>query len=299
MHNDVIVTVGLCVKNAEKTIKDAINSVIHQDFPHEFMEIIIVDGQSEDRTLELIRETLAQSDIQNTLFSENRGLGFARQIVVDNAKGDYIVWVDGDLLLSRDYIKKQVEFMEINTKVGIGSGCHEILPKANLIASLEDVAYIAVNFRFKGECPSILPGTAGCIFRVVAIHQVGGFDLGITGVGEDIELAFRIREAGWSISRVTDAIFFERRRVNLRELWEHYVWYGYGGYDVFCKNQKVITFPFMNPIVAFLIGAWYSILAYKSLNKKFVFYLPFYYSFKRLAWCFGFVKSQMGTKKCW
>ena len=47
------VTVGMCVKNCAATIKEAIESVLNQDFPHELMELIIVDGNSEDETLSI------------------------------------------------------------------------------------------------------------------------------------------------------------------------------------------------------------------------------------------------------
>jgi len=45
-----IATIGVCVRNCEATIKEVINSIINQDFPHELMEVIIVDDGSEDRT---------------------------------------------------------------------------------------------------------------------------------------------------------------------------------------------------------------------------------------------------------
>ena len=32
---------------------------------------------------------------------------------MDNAKGKYIIWVDGDMILSRDFVKKLLEFMEL------------------------------------------------------------------------------------------------------------------------------------------------------------------------------------------
>ena len=48
-----IVTIGICVKNTEKTILDAINSILEQDYPTDLMEIIFVDDGSEDRTLSI------------------------------------------------------------------------------------------------------------------------------------------------------------------------------------------------------------------------------------------------------
>lgn len=47
------VTVGICVRNCENYIKDAINSILDQDFPHEFMELIFADDGSEDNTFSI------------------------------------------------------------------------------------------------------------------------------------------------------------------------------------------------------------------------------------------------------
>ena len=121
------VTVGLCVKNDAYTITEAIDSVLSQDFQHELMELVIVDGCSHDRTLPIIRERLSKTDIMYKIFSENTGLGYARQVVVDNALGTYIVWVDGDVILSRSYISQQVDFMERHPQAGITQGAFGFL----------------------------------------------------------------------------------------------------------------------------------------------------------------------------
>ena len=286
------VTIGMCVKNAGKTVRDTISSVLCQDFPHELTEIIVVDGQSEDGTLEIIEEIISKGDMRSIILGENKGLGVARQMVVDNAEGDYIVWIDGDMILSKDYVREQVEFMEQHPKVGIATGCHGILPEVNLVAALEDIAYIAVDSKFKGDNSSRLPNTAGAIFRVEAVRQVNGFDSRISGVGEDIEIAYRIKNARWLIYRGTEAVFYEKRKGSWKELWDHYVWYGHGAYRIICKNRKIINLYEMTPIAGFLVGVWYSLIAYKLMHQKKVFLLPFHYAFKRLAWCCGFIKGR-------
>lgn len=291
------VTIGMCLKNVEDTVYDAVNSVLAQDFPCELIELIVVDGQSTDRTLKVVKDILAESNVESIILRENKGLGFARQMVVENATGDYIVWVDGDMILPKDFVRRQVEFIEQNPKVGIASARHGILPGARLVALLEDVAYIAVEHKFRGSASSRFPGTAGSIFRTKAIRQVGGFDPYIRGVGEDFEASYRVREAGWLIHIGTDAVFFEKRKENWKRLWDHYFWYGSGSYEVYIKLSNRTSLLWLNPIAGFFAGVWYSIIAYKLFNKTRVFLLPFHYAFKRLAWCWGFVKTQKDSAK--
>lgn len=285
------------MKNAEKTVKGTIASVLDQNFPHELMEIIVVDGKSEDRTVGIIEKIISKSAMKHIILSENKGLGVARQMVVDNANGDCILWVDGDMILSKDYVRKLVKFMDINPEVGILIGSHGILPEANLVAALEDVAYVAVDFKFRGNHSLRLPGTAGAIFRVEAVRRVGGFDSRISGVGEDIEAAYRIRKSGWRIHRGAEPVFYEKRKENWKELWDHYFWYGVGSYKVLCKGDAEIKILYMAPFMGFLLGVWYSIIAYRILRRKFVFLLPLHYAFKRFAWCLGFIRSQTDRYK--
>ena len=299
-HN-VKVTVGMCVKNSETTIKEAVESVLDQDFPYESMELVVVDGYSEDKTLSVLRESLKETDITTKIFYEKEGLGRARQIVVDNACGEYIVWVDGDMVLPRDFVRKQVEFMDHNPDVGIAKGKYGTRTNAmheNLVATLENVEFI-LSTMFEGETSSKSLGTSGCIYRVKAIRQVGGFDPYIKGVGEDMDAENRIREAGWLL-HVTSALFYETRRQTWKSLWDEYFWHGRGRRHILEKNRRIVNLYKMLPPVALAAELFRVPVAYRLTRRKAVLFLPFHYAFKRVAWFLGFVKSwlEKGGNKC-
>jgi len=282
------VTVGLCVKNAESIIEEAVNSILHQNYPYERMELIVVDGSSKDRTLEILEKTMKRTDIKYEIFSENEGLGVARQIVVDNAHGDYIVWVDADMLLSKDFINKQVQFMDLNQRVGIAKGKYGLLDGSTTVSVLENIGFVVDGL---DDADSLALGTYGCIYRTKAIRQVGGFDTTIKGVGEDQDAEFRVRSGGWTTLR-SDAVFFEKRRDTLHDLWKEYFWHGYGGGYLFQKNRKMIKlYKFLFPVAIFL-EFLKSIKAYKLTGQKIMFLLPIEYIFKRTAWLLGFVKRR-------
>jgi len=289
------VTVGICVKNSEATIKEAIDSIIKQDFPHENLELIVVDGYSRDKTLSIVKEELAKTNLHYEILHENSGLGHARQIVVDNAKGNYIVWVDGDMILRTNFVSKQVEFMEKNKKVGIGKGKYDMQREGSLVADLENVEFL-LNFRHEGMTNSKMLATSGCIYRVEAVRQVGGFDRNIKGVGEDMDIEYRIRKSGWQLF-VTSATFCETRRKTWRSLWKEYYWHGYGGYYLFKKNRTFIDYYKMFPPIAVLLELSKVSMAYELLKQKRVFLLPLHYVFKRAAWFLGFIKSFMDEPK--
>lgn len=59
-----VATIGMCARNCEKMLRDSIDSIIRQDFPHEQMQIIFVDDGSEDRTPQIISEYVSKIDIK-------------------------------------------------------------------------------------------------------------------------------------------------------------------------------------------------------------------------------------------
>jgi len=282
-----IVTIGLCVRNAEKTIGEAVAGIANQDLPHELMEVIVVDGRSQDKTMLIIKERLKRTDMKTSFFSENVGLGFARQVVVDNAKADYIVWVDGDIVLPSDHIRRQVDFMEQHPSVGVAVGSFGVLAEDNWVATLENMGYVIDSFRHHGRATSRLIGTEGAIFRVSAIRQVGGFSTEIKGAQEDLDATYRIRAAGWRFY-VTDAVLYERQRSTWRELWRQHSWYGYGLHFVQHKNkdQNLIRDKNVDRII-------FSLEAYRLTRRKIVFLMPLNFVFKKTALLLGFLMAHM------
>ena len=66
------------------------------------MEVIFVDDGSEDETLSIINSYVPRMDVKVKVFHHGwKGLGLSRNVVVDSASGDYIIWVDGDMILPR------------------------------------------------------------------------------------------------------------------------------------------------------------------------------------------------------
>ncbi|MEM3566198.1 MAG: glycosyltransferase [Candidatus Bathyarchaeia archaeon] len=295
MKPKIKVTVGLCVKNSEESIEEALRSIFEQDFPKELMEIIVVEGYSRDRTLSIIRRMLPKSNIFYKIFREEKGLGYARQIVVDNSVGDYIIWVDGDMILPKNFIRKQVEFMELNPDVGIAKGKYGPFKQRSLVASLEDLEFV-IAFEREREVLFEPLGASGCIYRTKAIKQVGGFDANFEGVGEDMDVEYKIRVAGWRLC-ISSASFYEKRRATWQTLWKEYLWHGMGGYRFFKKYNKVAnSFAIFPPIL--LLKKFIQIArAYKIVRQKRVILLPIHYIFKRTAWIFGFLREFLNNKR--
>jgi len=111
------ISVLLPCYNAEKYIKDSIDSILAQTYQN--IEFIIIDDGSTDLSLSIIK-SLAATDPRIQFFSrENRGLAKTLNQGIDIASGRYIARMDQDDIAHPERLQKQFAFMENNPHVGV------------------------------------------------------------------------------------------------------------------------------------------------------------------------------------
>jgi len=106
-----LVSIIMPAHNAEKYIRQSIQSVINQSYQN--WELIITDDASTDRTLEVI-ESFNENRIQILKLTQNAGAAVARNTSIERAKGDFMAFLDSDDLWHKDKLAKQIAFMQDN-----------------------------------------------------------------------------------------------------------------------------------------------------------------------------------------
>lgn len=87
------------VFNCEKYLCDCLDSCVKQDLPNNEYEILCINDGSTDTSIHILND-YANKYRQIKVFSQNnRGVSAARNIGLDNAKGEYIMFLDGDDLI--------------------------------------------------------------------------------------------------------------------------------------------------------------------------------------------------------
>jgi cellulose synthase/poly-beta-1,6-N-acetylglucosamine synthase-like glycosyltransferase len=200
------------------------------------------------------------------------------------------------MVISKNFVTMLVNFMEKNPKVAIAKGRHGLIKTKSLAAFLENILFIIYDYEESDDIPRRLPGTGGSIYRIEAIKEVGGFNSNLKGVGEDQDIAQRIKLAGWRINKAS-AVFYERHRKTWKGLWKEYYWWGQGMYETLRRHPRLVKIYKMLPLVGFLTGIIYSVKAYRIFGKTKVFLLPLHFVFKFSAWCLGFLDSFLKVKR--
>lgn len=113
-------------RNYAKYIDDALNSVLHQTFTD--WECLIIDDASTDNSIEIIQKYVDQ-DKRFKLFhtDEYSGISVARNIGLDNARGDYIAFLDSDDCYT-EYALESLIHLAHQTKAHVVGGFTNIVP---------------------------------------------------------------------------------------------------------------------------------------------------------------------------
>lgn len=108
----MLVSIVVPIYNTEKYLRKCIDSLVHQSY--ENIEVVLVDDGSTDSSLSISMEYRNMDDRVKVFSKQNGGQGTARNLGIEKALGDYIMFVDADDWVDSDIVEVLVN--EINTR---------------------------------------------------------------------------------------------------------------------------------------------------------------------------------------
>ena len=115
------VSINLVVLNGEKYIRHFLDSLEKQTYPHDKIQLNILDNGSTDGTKEIIRRSLATLGIPKFNLVEsklNLGMWPGQEELLKHTDSKYVIASAVDIMLDKDFIKNAVEIMEQDPKIG-------------------------------------------------------------------------------------------------------------------------------------------------------------------------------------
>ena len=215
------VSVVVCAYNAAAWIDECLTALDGLDYPT--VRVIVVDDGSTDDTAARVRTHPGVRLIQTA----NNGLSAARNVGMEAADGELIAYVDADVRVEPSWLTYLVRpFMESDV---VAAGGPNVVPAddawcAQCVARSPGApAHVLLDDRIAEHVP-------GCNFAVrrAALVAIGGFDPIFARAGDDVDVCWRLQEAGGRIAFAPSALVWHHHRTRLSAYWRQQVGYGEG-----------------------------------------------------------------------
>jgi len=198
----VLVSVVMPVYNEGRFIEKCIESLLQQDYPKANMEWIFVDGNSTDRTKELLAKyRRVYPDLIHIYDNLSKIVPCAMNIGIAHAQGKYIIRLDAHADYAPDYISQCVHYLETTDADNVG-GLAETKASGYVgraIAKMLSSRFGVGNssFRTGGESGYVDTVPFGA-FRREVFRKLGGYDERLVR-NQDNEMNYRIRKNGGKV----------------------------------------------------------------------------------------------------
>ena len=195
------ISVILPVRNEERYIAACVDSIFSQDYPAEKMEVIFVDGRSEDRTVEMLHAMQKNHPQIVVLDNPNRTVPYAMNIGIAHSSAPVIVRLDAHAEYPADYIRLSVETL-LTQDCDNAGGVFETHGRGFMGEAIAEMLKTPLGvgnatYRLTTEDGYVDTVPFGC-FKRELFERIGGFDERMTR-NQDNELNFRIRKNGGKI----------------------------------------------------------------------------------------------------
>ncbi len=187
-------------------------------------EIVIVDSESQDGTADIVQH---YSQFLPIIFRRQRSSrGGGRNIGVGLSRGDYVLFLDGDVTASPDLMASYEKSISDGADVIAG----KTIPVGVKRFQLERVKLFVGGFE-------ITSPSANLCYRKEVFLKLGGFDESFV-TAEDIDLNFRAVSNGFMAETCSNCIVNNSTRSETFEFLKQAFWNGYGRYQLKRKHSS-------------------------------------------------------------
>jgi len=227
MQNLPFVSIIIPCRNEEKFILKCLDSIISNDYPKERLEVLVIDGMSEDKTREILKEYIKKNPPIKLLDNPQRYTPFALNIGVKNAKGKIIIRMDAHAGYKKDYISKCVEYLNKSKADNVG-GIWEIIPPKNTLVA-KSIAFASSSLFGAGDAyyrrgyfqePKLADTVFGGCYKKEVFEKIGLFNEKLLR-SQDMEFNLRLKRAGGKILLVPDIVAYYYPKSSLKEFFIH------------------------------------------------------------------------------
>lgn len=248
------VSIIMPVYNEEDYIEKCLKTIINQTYSN-IEEILVVDGGSKDKTIEILNEMCKKNNKISILENPKKVQPAALNIGIKKAKGDIIIRVDAHALYKEDYVLKCVEKLnELKDLkvVNVGGPTYLLTSKdyiENCIVYLHESKFgIGVaKFRQKDYEGFVDTVWNGAFFSEM-FKEIGLYNENLYR-SEDNDMNNRIVEKGYKIYQSKDIISYYKPRTTISEVLKQNLENGKAIGQSIIKNPSIIRIRHLVPVI--------------------------------------------------
>lgn len=220
----MVVSFAIVAYNEEKTLPRLLEDLKNQDYPHEKIEVLLIDSMSTDKTGEIMASFAAEDNgFLRVLVLKNPGKNIpcGHNVALDHYTGDALVRVDAHASCPKEFVRKNVQVLESGEMVCGGSRPNIIDDsnpwKQTLLTAEQSMFGSSVAPYRNGKQKTYTKSLFCGMYRREVYDKVGRYNE-LLPRSEDNDMTCRVREAGYRLCYDPDIVFYQHTRSTLPKM---------------------------------------------------------------------------------
>ena len=224
--NNLTVSVIIPCRNEEKYIGKCLDTILEQDYPKEKIEVLVIDGMSEDRSGKIIKNYSVKFPFIKLSENTKKFTNFAFNIGVKESRGEIIMIMGAHAGYKKDYISKCVKYLKEYDADNVG-GVMKTLPSQNTIFAKAIAISLShffgaggAYFRTGSKEIKLVDTVFGGCYKKEVFEKVWLFNENLLR-SQDMEFNLRLKKAGGKIILAPDIVSYYYPSPTLKEFFLH------------------------------------------------------------------------------
>lgn len=280
MNISVVVT---CF-NEEININECLNSLCWQSYPASQYEIVVVDGDSKDNTVAIVKDFAKIYSNIRLVIEPKKGTAAGRNAGIKASCYDYIAFIDADCMAPVEWLSLLAERYKQATKndkniIAVG-GANRVPQEANKFLKAMGIvldSYLGSFNSIQGrqfKSPVFVPSlsTSNALYDKNKIIEIGYFDESLQSEAEDADLNYRLTSKGNKFLYIPDSFVWHKMRLTPTAWFKNMFRYGKGRARLLKRYPQMWTFPYLLPILFILMFMTVMLMPFSRIAFLFSFY---------------------------
>lgn len=305
INNYPLVSIIIPCRNEEKHIKARLDSILKDGYPLQKIEILVIDGKSEDKTREIINEYIERYQFIKLLDNTQRETPFAFNIGIRQANGEVIILMSAHTVDQKGYISNCIRYLnQYNADSMIGvikstSSKKSLVAKA-ITVSLSHCFGVGNSYFRIGSASPKWVDTAGSCYKKEVFEKVGLFNEKLKR-SQDMDFSLRMKKAGMRTLLVPDIVTYYYPKDNLKDFFFHNIEDGIWAVLPFKFIKRPLKLRHYIPLIFVLslpLSIWLYVpislcfsakIAFREKNILYFFIMPIVFATRHIGYGLGSV----------